>query len=119
VHPEERDEKNWIDCFNDTLMRLYVARGTCQPDDVSAPFWDVADENVKLALSEVGVQLLWEAYDAFRVGEDPLETEATDDELTELADVLLDGEVWGRLELVDAARARRLLRAARDLMARA
>lgn len=109
MHPEERDEKNWIDTFNDTLMRLHVARATCQPDDVSRPYWDVADENVKLALSESGVKALWEAYDDLKHAEDALSPEATDDELAWLAEALIDGSLWAELDIAEAQRTRRLL----------
>lgn len=116
MHEPDSDERNWLDAFNDAIMRLVVARATCEPDDVSQPYWDVADENVKLALSEGGVRALWDAYDALKLDTDQLAPQANDEDLAQLAETLADGSIWAGLELTDAERVRRLLRRALDAL---
>ena len=119
LHPVDGDENNWRDAFNDTLMQLVVARATCQPHDVTRPFWDVPDENVKLALSSSGLAALWEAWDDLYRSSDALAPQASDDELGRLAELLADGSAWGRLDLAEAERTRRLLRHALATMEQA
>lgn len=116
MHEPDSDERNWLDAFNDAIMRLVVARATCQPDDVSQPYWDVADENVKLALSEGGVIALWEAYDALKLETDQLSPQADDEDLSKLVEILTDGSIWAVLDVGDAARVRRQLRRALDAL---
>ncbi len=91
LHARELDEPNRIDAFNDAIMRLAVARGTCDPNDVEKP-WSVlgiaADDNVAIALSVDGVRSLYDEVERASVIASPTRKGADDSDLLELFDLL-------------------------------
>lgn len=109
-HPDDPDEDNRVDVFNETLMRVLIARATCRPDDVMRPFWDAPEDNIFLALNEGGVRFLWEELENLRVELDAFAVDPSEEELDALVDAVTDGTVWGRMPYSEAMRARRLLR---------
>lgn len=109
LHPRELDEPNRIDAFNDALMRLAIARGTCDPNDVTKPwiFGIAADDNVAIALSVEGVQRLFDEVERAAVLASPTRHAADDADLLELFDML--ETTLPRMTPERAARVRRWL----------
>jgi hypothetical protein len=76
----------WIECYNDALLRWMVARGTCDPNDVtqSPECWNVAPEDqVREALTSDGVLLVYDEWERMRVSVDPTKRDAGDGEILE------------------------------------
>ncbi len=110
LHPKKEDEENRWDAFNDCLMRLTVARGTCDPNDASAS-WDIwrgaPDDNVHTMLTCDGVRFLFDEVERAHLLASPLRSEATDEELLTLFDALPLS--LPHMPATQAARARRML----------
>ncbi|HEY1956693.1 MAG TPA: hypothetical protein VGH28_13830 [Polyangiaceae bacterium] len=91
LHERPLDEANRIDAFNDALMRLAVARSSCDPNDVERP-WSVLgvarDDNVAIALSEGGVKMLYDEVERASVLASPTRADATNADVLELFDLL-------------------------------
>lgn len=110
LHERPLDEPNRVDAFNDALMRLAVARSSCDPNDVERP-WAIlgvaADDNVAIALSVGGVKMLYDEVERASVLASPTRTDATDADLLELFDLL--EETLPAMTADRAARVRRWL----------
>lgn len=96
-----------IDAFNDALMRWVVARATCTPEDVTMPFFEMAEDEVADALTSAGVRRLYDEFDMLAALASPLVLEASDDDLKMLSEMLSRNGVSG-LGRTEAARVRRL-----------
>lgn len=81
------DEEGRTEAFNDALMRCAVARGTCNPNDLNVPFFDM-EENVRLALTSRGVRKVWDEIERFHLEESPIVAEIKPEEIAELVDRL-------------------------------
>jgi hypothetical protein len=81
---------NWTDAFNDCLIRQVAALGLCDPNDVSKPceILRYAEEQVRFAITSRGARSIFDAHERYEIESSPLEAEATDEELTELAELL-------------------------------
>ncbi len=100
-----------IDLYNETLMRSILAHACVKPDDVRAQwFGGVAESLIAIALTDVGVLALWEAYELLKVETSPLSKEATDAELEVLAIRIADRSVFAGLTERDQRVVRRILR---------
>lgn len=91
VHPKREDEEGRIECFNDTLVRWVVARGTCSPDDVTKPcsLWPaLADDIVMEALTPRGARFLFDEIDLMSRELSPVRDEADDDDVEMVQDCL-------------------------------
>lgn len=112
LHPQEDDEDARIEAYNGALMVLLVARSTCDPEDVSIPFFGSHDGAVAdilpLALTPKGIEYLFEELEIL-TSEQATNPEASDEELAWLADQIRSGEVWGKLPADTARRIKRLL----------
>lgn len=114
LHPhadaaQASQDPNWIDAFNDALMRWAVARATCVPEDISKPFFPVAEDTVKEALTSQGIKALFEALELLVVEQSPLSPEATDEDLGDLVQVLQHGAALTKMPPGEARALRRLL----------
>lgn len=112
-HPRKEHIAARREAYNDAVMRWCVARGTCDPNDVTAP-WDLwqgmPEDLVFVALTVEGVRFVYDALEAFAIETSPVQREALDEELSGVA-----GRLAGASPAV-AARARRLLAFALDLL---
>lgn len=105
------EEQPWSDAYEDALMRWIVARGTCDPNDVTVSWdgWREAPEDmVGIALTVDGVRLIFDAWERMRVANDVTIPEATDEEIAQLATVA--HERLGQIGKAEASRVRRLVR---------
>jgi hypothetical protein len=111
-HENPADHDNRVDCFNSRLMGLLMAEATCHPENTDKKFFDHADVKVFLDLTPDGIRYLWDHYEAFSVSHSPIAPEVTDEELGELADSIIYGDLFEGLDIEKARRVRRLLKAA-------
>jgi hypothetical protein len=114
-HENPGDDGNRIDCFNSRLIGLLMAEATCHVENTDKRYFEHADAKIFLDLTPDGIRYLWDHYEAFTVSHSPVAPEATDEELLELADAVVAGDMFGGMALEKARRVRRLLKAAIDL----
>lgn len=101
----------WADAYHDALLRWIVARGTCDPNDVSRPWdgWRAAPEDIAaIALTSEGAQYIFDAWERMRIATDPTIPAATDEELAVLP--ARAAAKLSSLERAAAVRIRRLVR---------
>lgn len=113
-HQNLDDEANRLDCFNSRLMGLLMAEATCHPENTDRRYFDHADVKIFLDLTPDGIRYLWDHYEAFAVSHSPIAPEASDEELLDLSDAIVAGDLFSGLDLERARRVRRLLKAAID-----
>ncbi len=104
--PEDGDLR--LEAYNDALMRLVIARGTCDPNDARKrlAFWQgVEDSVVFVVLTREGARRLFDALEATLLAASPSQPEASDGDI--LALPLLFSKAL--LSATEAARLRRLL----------
>jgi hypothetical protein len=65
VHPAR--DHNWIDAYNDALMRQVAALALCDPNDVRKPFefMQYAESDVSDALTSAGVTFIFRAFERY------------------------------------------------------
>jgi hypothetical protein len=98
----------WCEAFNQALMQWVVARATCNPDDVTQPFWPCAEDVVPLALSSSGLQRLWEEHEMLLLTSSALSPEVDLNTCEALGQKLVSGEFWTELSPMDGRKIRRL-----------
>lgn len=112
-HPQGADEDLRLDAFNGAVMAHVVARGTCDPQDATLPFFGSHEgavvDIVPEALTPKGIAYLFDEIEAAMVAEGATSPEAEDADLTWLADALRSPETWNRLPLQAHRRVRRML----------
>ena len=109
LHPADEQSEERIEAYNAGVLARMVGRVACDPDDVSIPYWEMADDAVPAALTPGGIEFLYGEIDRFHVEDSPTAHEAGDDELAWLAGALATGDVWRSMAVDDVARARRML----------
>lgn len=110
LYPRAEDGSHRIEAMNDLMLRWLVARGTCDPNDVSQPFqlWAVASEDtIKLALTAEGCKAVWDAMERAAISLSPVTPEASPDEV--LAVYVYAQSALDRMPEWQAKRVRRLL----------
>jgi hypothetical protein len=108
---KHEDQDNYIDCFNDLLMRNIVARGICDPNDVTKPHPTFKNAETRVRyLTPASVRYLYEELERLQLETSPLHPEATDDEIAKLVDALFGGQALTKLPEPQARRVRKLLR---------
>lgn len=117
LHVEEADEEGRIDAYNGALMELAVARATCQPDDVAAPFFTFPDDMVARAWTPETVERLFSELDALHIASGPSSVEVSREQGEALGRALASGEAWAGVGPEQARRARRLLAVVAGLLA--
>jgi hypothetical protein len=85
VHPQRGP--NWIDSFNDALIRQVVALALCDPNDVKKPFdlMPFPESDVSDAFTSRGAALVFEAIDSYEINSSPIGIAADRPELDKLA----------------------------------
>jgi hypothetical protein len=111
-HARAEDEDLRVECYNARLMGELMAEAACMPNDHTQKFFEHADIKIFLDLTPEGIRYLWDHYEAFAVSTSPTAPEATDEELLELGDSLLAGDLFEGLDLEQSKHVRRLLKAA-------
>lgn len=106
--PDPGSEDARIEQYNRQLSALIVARGTCQPDNVTEAVFR-AEDIVLIALTSEGIAWLFEAINTFAIETSPTIEEAGDEDLAWLSDALRDGRVWNALKAAEVQKLRRLL----------
>lgn len=88
VHPGRGS--NWVECYNDCLMRQVVALGVCDPNDVTQPFelLRYAEDQVIDALTSKGAQFVFEALERHELASSPIGIQADSEDLERLAELL-------------------------------
>ena len=109
---EDEDELNA--CFNDALLRWRIAKTCCSPDDTRRPFWEYAEDTVRVALTTEGVKSLAHEIELLELETSPLYAPATDDEIQDLVAILNDGPPWAKMSAAEQRGTRRLLTAVLD-----
>jgi hypothetical protein len=92
------DREACDEAFNDALMRWAVAKATCNPNDATAPYFDMAEDVIAIALTPEAIRMLWDQLVILMKGIASAVPEATDEEIVELAGMLDRGLLT---ELVD------------------
>ncbi len=99
----------WVEHYNDMLLRSIVARGTCDPNDVTQP-WEGwrgdPDELARMHLTVEGTQLIFDAWERMRVANDVSQPPASDEDVIALIELLA---LLENLPRERAIRVRRLL----------
>ncbi len=117
LHPNAEDADDRLDARNGVLMALVVARGTCQPDDLHAPYFAaMADDLVPCAWTPGTIEMLFERIDLLLIEESPIAPALDDDGVAVLAEALRIGSAWAGVDTATAQRARRLLRYCADIL---
>lgn len=91
-HEIRHDPETVVDVFNDSFMALAVARGTCDPNDISRPYWPYAEEQVSQALTPEGVRRLWDELVILHKGSGIARRAASDDDVSRLCGILAEQE---------------------------
>lgn len=113
LHPDTRDAGDaFVDAYNDALLRWIVARGICDPNDVTAPtqILPMAEDQVRHALTSSGVRYIFDAIERLQLETSPIYAEASFDEVAELLHRLGADPDVGSLAGITRKRALRVLR---------
>lgn len=88
LHPRRGD--NWVEAYNDTLIRQVVALGICDPNDVEKPcsLLRHAQDMVGHALTSRGARSVFEAIDRYEVESSPIGVAASKDDVERLCGLL-------------------------------
>lgn len=88
VHPKR--DHNWIDAYNDALMRQVVALAICDPNDVKKPFelMPFAESDVSDAVTSAGASFIFGALARYELATDPNVAPAGDEDLARLSSLL-------------------------------
>ncbi|HWA29115.1 MAG TPA: hypothetical protein VG734_25925 [Lacunisphaera sp.] len=102
------------DAQRQALGVFCVARGICDPNDIEKPHpnFECAEDLIPLALSRVTIDRLLSEIAALVVESGPLETEADDDEVQQLAMMLSIDDPFQHIDPSHVAMARRHIRLA-------
>lgn len=87
-----------IDTFNEALLANAVARATCDPNDVSRPYFPLAEDMVRRALTPEGMRRLWDELVLLHKGSGAAMPVATDDEVQLLGRALSSGAAAAALD---------------------
>jgi hypothetical protein len=85
------DEAGWLEAFHDALLRWAVAKAATDPNDARKPYFQAAEDTVRDALTPLGVRRVYDELERLTIETSPLEPEANDGELLELAELLKHG----------------------------
>lgn len=97
--------------YNDALRRWCVARALCDPNDSSKPhpLFQMAEDQIAHCWTPQGVRYVFEELERLILESGPLHPVATDEDVAELAALLLTGDALVSLDELQQRRARRLL----------
>jgi hypothetical protein len=110
MFPRPEDAESRINSLQDILLRWIVARGTCDPNDVSRPceLWaEAPDDLIGIALTVEGARALYVAIEKLQIATSPMMTMATDEDIAGFSEAAKLG--MQSLPEWRAARIRRLI----------
>ncbi|NUO48727.1 MAG: hypothetical protein HOV80_07715 [Polyangiaceae bacterium] len=108
-HRDPEDAQQRSDLFNSEMMTNVLARALTHPNDRTRLYFETTPEELcRVALSSTGVKALWARYERLALVSSPLSPEATDEEVTALANALVRGDLARRPSQLQR-RLRRLL----------
>lgn len=89
LHPQ-RDAINWVDAYNDALMRQIAALAVCDPNDVRKPaeVLPMAELTVSDALTSRGARFIFESVAQYEIQASPIGEEASAETLQRLGALL-------------------------------
>lgn len=126
LHPEfessEPVEAMFIASFQDALVRWIIGRGTCDVNDVHKPWslWSAAPEDMpRVTLTDVGAQLIFDAWERMRIENDIGTAVASDEDLALLPELLTRLPLIRAKSRTEELRLRRLLRFVLEALERA
>ena len=90
-----------IEQYNEILLCEAAARCTCNPNDITKPYFDNASATVRVALTSEGLRKVWDEYLLFSVGCGAVTTPASDDDVKTLARGLRNEMVRAVLDVED------------------
>jgi hypothetical protein len=101
-----------------TRLYLVVSRAICSPHDVGSahPYFELPEDEVPLALKSSTIKRLYDDVERLIVDGSPVYREASPDDLAELATRLMDEDAFNGVSDIAAAKARRYLLFALDLL---
>jgi len=101
---------NWIDCFNDALVRQCVALGMCDPNDVHkfSDLMELPEEEVVIAFTSSGAGFVFDAIEQYEAESSPITPEASDEDIAEFIGLVQEGSL-DILSPEEHRRARRLI----------
>lgn len=95
--------------FDEALMKLAVARGTCDPNDVTKSFFAQPDDEIGDAWRPDTIRRVWDKLEEVTISTSAVVEPATDEELTRLSELMAEGLV-SLLSSSQELRLRKLLR---------
>lgn len=98
------DQEKAVEAWNDALVRWAVAYATCDPNDVTKPYFDFAEDVIAAALTPEGIRRLWDEWRVLVEETSPLSPELDAEGIAALVDAL------PRLETLSPNTQRRLRR---------
>jgi hypothetical protein len=107
-----------LEAYNRALFTFYVARGLCNPHDVTAPhpLFELPEDMIPLALTPRSIRRLFDEIELLHVEQSPIFLEATPEEVSELADRLAEPEAFDAVPRPQRLRALRYLRFVLDTL---
>lgn len=87
---KEWSRDNWIDAFNDAIIRQIAAFGICDPNNVRQPstILPLAEEQVRFALTSAGAKHIFEQIERYEIESSSIDPEIREDELDDFASLL-------------------------------
>jgi len=91
--PLPQDPATAVQVFNESVVMHAVALGTCDPNNVTAPYFLAAQDTVKVALTPEGARRLYDELTILHQGSSPARHAATDAEAKLLGRILRAGPI--------------------------
>lgn len=82
------DDETLADVFNDAFLANVCARGTCNPNDVTLPYFPFAEDVVRLALTPEAMRRVWDELLLLHKGSIVARPAASDEDVQRLASAL-------------------------------
>lgn len=108
LHPNRDDVEERGNTFSDAVVRWLVAKCTCLPNSVDQPYFEMAEDTVKVALTSRGIRKIWDAYEQMLIEMGGLDGPISDPDLERLQ-ALLASNALAMLPPNREVRARKLL----------
>jgi hypothetical protein len=112
----DASEEDRISIFNDTLMRVAVARGACSTEDASVAFFQLGELAIRQRMTPEGVRAIWDALQSLHVSDSPLLPELDNEGFAHLIAMWDRGVAFEYLPANEAAQVLRLLEHVRQTL---
>ncbi len=114
----KRAEEIGLEAYNYRLITFCVARGVCNPLNVTLPhpYFELADDEIPLALKSNAIKRIFDEIERLAVDQSPVFVEASDEDLLELAELLTSGDAFEGVNSIARARCLRYLKLVLDTL---